>query len=749
MTIKLMRRRLLLTSAVLWIGVVPLLRAQTAPTIPPDFAPLGTLIDSLRSGSEAELSIKFDENMFTVQQTNRSTISAETGSELDKADSIQDFPGFRIDDGKFFLVKHVAESTWVEQELIENTAGARWNKRTLDPVASYPLDDWTEFIDFAVSQGLVQYGSFSTENKTFGYLVFASKGVPSVAYNAGTLQLSDDFYRTMRLSPKYPPAPGAAGFVIIVHDPHADVAGRFALLRGLDSLYQGNAGTKFCFLNEGEFPGANPTTLSARLISDGGVHAKLQALTPQSRKSAIYKLLGNFQMDVPRAYQELHFDRRDPTSKIADYKIDDIRYLHEPLIDRVSDAKFDSALQVIFDAARSGVASSKDAALTESKRHSLVVFKQVIITAAMERADVGKMSDEESIDFYNLLSEQLKELVQGASVAFPQSPKVSSAVATLDSRIREHSLDAITFSDAIKRNRTMSRLMVTAAKAPATYGGIPIAFIGSFHTKGITSVLRENNIGYVVIEPARSTIFRAPESEERSFAQFVAKRSAFLRAPGYNKGAAELAPAEVQQYVIPKVQHAAQWHDTQVAAIASKIDPSSTIDPRKLSTSILDNPYSIYTSIDVGGSGQLPPNIPKGAFAFYEPFGDGLRLRLLGVQDEQWKADDSRYRFLSLVTARIPEKDASNPSSHWVEAMTLNSQDRAAGKAFVSYYDGQGNRLWLVETSMGAVSSLVSRPVKKGAQTVEFGLTTAELDRDTTKEGDRDADGYSGSGSEN
>jgi hypothetical protein len=722
--------------------------AQTTPSTPPDFTRLRPVIDSLRSGSDADLSIKFDESTFTVQQANRSPITAEAGSALEKADSIRGLPEFRFDEGKFYLVRQVAESTWVEQELTEGAAEAQWNKKTLDPISSYPLEDWTDFVDFALSQGLVQYGSFSAEEKTLGYLLFASKGQPSVDYNGGTLQLSEDFYRSMRLASKFPPVPGTAGFVILVHDPHSDVAGRFTLLRGLDTLFQANAGTNFCFLNEGEFPGANPPTLSSRLISDGGLHSRLQALTAESRRSAIYQLLGSFRIDVSRAYQELHFNPHDPESKIKSYKIDDMRYLHEPLINRVSNDKFGSALQTIFEVAQHALPKSEDAALTESNRRAIAVAEEVYITAAMERTDVDKMSDEESIDFYNLLSDQLKSLVRSASAAFPQSPGVSSAVATLRARIREHSLDASTFASALERNKTMSRLIVTAAKAPATYGGIPIAFIGSFHTNGITAVLRENNIGYIVIEPVRSSIFPAPEREEKDFARFVADRNSFLRGPGINKGAAELAPTEVQAYVIPRVQRAAQWHDMQVAAITAKVEPSSTIDPGKLSSSILNNPYSIYTSVDVGGGGHLPPDMPKGGFAYFEPSGDGLRLIVLGSEDDRWKTDDSRYQFLALVTARIPEKDASGLGGHWLEAMTLNSQDRASGRAFVSYYDGRNNRLWLVETPMASVSSLVSRPVKKGAQTVEYGLTTAELNTDGTKAGDDNA-GTSGTGSAN
>jgi hypothetical protein len=747
MTINLIRQRLLFACAVLWIGVTPPLSAQTEPVASSGFAPLSTLIDSLRSRGEPDLSIKFDDTTFTIQQVNRSPITPEAGKALVQTSSIQEFPNFRIDDGKFFLVRHVAESTWVEQELADSTAEAHWNKKTLDPVASYPLASWTKFVDFALNKGLVHYGSLSTEHETFGYLLFAPKGVASVDYPAGTLELSDEFYRSMRLATKYPPVPGTAGFVILIHDPHSDVVGRFTLLRGLDSLFQANAGTRFCFLNEGEFPGVNPPELSGRLISDGGVHATLQALSPQSRQSAIYQLVGNFRMDVPRAFQELHFNPRDTAiSRIKSYKIDDIRYLHEPFIDRVSDNNFDSALQAIFEAARSALPDSKNADLSEPDRRSFLLVEKVLITAAMERADVGKMSDEESIDFYNLLSDQLKSLVRSASAALPQSAKLSSAFATLDLKVQEHDLDVRTFRDAMLRNRTMSRLIVTAAKAPATYGGIPIAFIGSFHTKGITSVLRENNIGYIVVEPVRSTIFRAPKSEERDFARFVADRSGFLRTGGVNKGAAELSPIEVQAYVLPKLRLAARWHDTQAAVIAARVDPASTIDAGKLSSSILDNPYSIYTSVDIGGGGQLPPETPAGGFGFFEPSGDRLRLTLLGSRDERWRADDSRYRFLALVTARIPDKDPSNPNANWVEAMTLNSQDRDSGKAFVSYYDGRNNRLWLVETSMAAVSSLVSRPVKKGAQTVEYGLTTAEVNTHTNKGEDGDGDRNEGPG---
>jgi hypothetical protein len=290
--------------------------------------------------------------------------------------------------------------------------------------------------------------------------------------------------------------------------------------------------------------------------------------------------------------------------------------------------------------------------------------------------------------------------------------------------------------------------MVTAAKNPATYGGIPLAFIGSFHTQGITSVLRENNIGYIVIEPVRSTIFAAPQAQAHDFARFISTRNLYFRAIGSNKGAAELSPLEVKTYVIPRAKDAARRHDSQSAAIASRVEPISTIDPKRLSTSILNNPYGLDTSVAVGGGGALPPDAPKGAFAYFES-SDGHRLTILGSGDERWKADDSRYRFLSLVALRTPEKNAPNSSAHCLEAMTLNWHDLATGWSFVSYYDGPRDRLYLVESPVGQVSSFISRPVKKGAQTTEFGLQLAERNTDATSGGDRNVDSTSARSSKN
>lgn len=233
----------------------------------------------------------------------------------------------------------------------------------------------------------------------------------------------------MRLSPDHPPADGAAGFVILVHDPHSDVAGRYSLLRGLQEMLAANPNTRVCFLVEGAFhqvPGQTYDTLLERKINDNGIHKGLGGLNREAQSAAIFHLAGRYLIDVPRAYQELH-----PTSAIASYKIDDNRYLLEPKITRVSEADLDKALNSL------GAVIQKELAVEHAKSaaalnaHLNPLLENFFMIRAMMGADVFDMNDEDAVGYEFTLAFRLASLADIASKRYPGSPQVARVVGRL------------------------------------------------------------------------------------------------------------------------------------------------------------------------------------------------------------------------------------------------------------------------------------------------------------------------------
>jgi hypothetical protein len=66
-----------------------------------------------------------------------------------------------------------------------------------------------------------------------------------------SVALDADFRENMRFSPEYPPQTGPNGFVVLLHDPHQHIAGRYQTLAALRALSLTNPGLKFSFLVEG------------------------------------------------------------------------------------------------------------------------------------------------------------------------------------------------------------------------------------------------------------------------------------------------------------------------------------------------------------------------------------------------------------------------------------------------------------------------------------------------------------------
>jgi hypothetical protein len=132
-----------------------------------------------------------------------------------------------------------------------------------------------------------------------------------VAFDAGghTPELNDAFREQMRFSPEYPPRKGRWGFVILLHDPHQSVSGRYQTLAGLRALISTNADTKFRFLVEGAHE--NPS----RALPFNGLDRIVNA-AGETRAAVVYSLLGRYAINTPLAYRLLY------DQKISAYAID-------------------------------------------------------------------------------------------------------------------------------------------------------------------------------------------------------------------------------------------------------------------------------------------------------------------------------------------------------------------------------------------------------------------------------------------
>jgi len=130
-----------------------------------------------------------------------------------------------------------------------------------------------------------------------------------------TLQLDNKFAAQMRLSPKYPAKVGANGFVVLLHDPHDNIAGRAETLAGLRSLISANSRVPFTFLVEGAYQ-------DPRNIGFSGLDMLINTGSDTST-AVVYSLLNRYMINTPMAYRLL-YDRKIQATAIDNNEL--LRY---------------------------------------------------------------------------------------------------------------------------------------------------------------------------------------------------------------------------------------------------------------------------------------------------------------------------------------------------------------------------------------------------------------------------------------
>ncbi len=184
-------------------------------------------------------------------------------------------------------------------------------------LATAKASDWPAFLEQAVRHGLIYYTIDKDKGRRTALLIFRHATKTAISYSGGSLQLSSDFNASMDVSSKHPAFPGTKGFVVLVHDAHASVLGRYQEMRGLHALWEANGKPSLQLLVEGSFP----TYAGRRAIGLAGIDSALNGKPAEHRRALILSLLKDHWINAPLAYRLLMPEQRIEATAIDDFEL--------------------------------------------------------------------------------------------------------------------------------------------------------------------------------------------------------------------------------------------------------------------------------------------------------------------------------------------------------------------------------------------------------------------------------------------
>lgn len=684
-----------------------------------NFAGAKTVLDAFRSGGESELVLSISANNVSILRPTTQALS-ESEAEDKLKTAKEAFPRLRFIAGDEVLSYPLDPRSSVE-ESTKKTKGAKstWAIRNLSPVFTFPRDAWAEFVEFGLANGLSDLVVYQEKDELYGEMSFASSGPAVIPYGGQTVALNGEFYQTMRLSPKYPPSSGQKGFAVLIHDPHADVEGRYDLMLGLESFFSANPGKPMEFLVEGKCQKESesappPLRLEDRQIGDGGLFAYFnQTVSADNRQPLIARMLDRYLIDTPMAFRLLH----SHDLQIPSYAIDDNRYLHSPT------GHFGSR-QETAEAVRTIVAAAKKLDGIPDN------YKEMIATAGGEAMllDEADLSNAKDVDYPDIMKRRGKAFEGLATIGKElarQEPQLMQSVEILQGRAQAYRNEAKVYSDALNRNIAMQNFIASEARKASAR--LPVAFIGSFHTEGITDFLRRNGIGYVVFEPRPQIQSATEEANQERFNNFLDNPSAYfgsLRTG--NKGPSDLTQAQVDRYHMHFLEAYGSTF-TQLRSAAEGGRPgSSQIDFARFWKSVQGNGDIASAEIEYGGNGGGTAPPPRGAFAYFEENNGKRKLVILDAESSRWK-DSDRYDLLAKVRLVFPY---SVQDAVPVVAMTRRHyEDKNTGRNFYSACQADTKRIYLVEADFPAIAAAMALPENKSNKDLDVHVTLSELEK--------------------
>lgn len=491
------------------------LAAFTSAAAAQSFDPVFDWVDRFRQGEDVELEIRVQEKSFSVVREQVTSIDQATFDQLLSNASARRTPRLRLTPEAEVSVYALSDNLIVEEHVRRNPPAQEgpkaWAKREFVSVAAYPTNQWGEFLKAALPHGLTEYTESEVSGTPIITLYFKQIGPNLFQSGPQSLTFTDEFYEFMKLSPHYKPTTGTEGFVVIVHEPHWGVSGQFQLVPGLKALLSANQPHPFIFLVEGEY---EPPSREIGFNTLDTVIDRARGAGPA--EPLVYNLLSRFMTDGPLAYRLLY--GRD----IPSIAIDDLGLLEEaprgsppqsPLKER-------QAILKILEAA-------KGIKLPASEARQ--VGQKLIDALTYTLADARDLHGELLVAHYKKLADHLSALATVAQRLKQADPslQVNAEIAFLEAQSQAYRSQCQIFEDALRRDVTMTGHISTYAKSAR--GRIPVAFIGNFHTDGITRRLRSQNVGYVVIEPRFNLVSSGKEREDFNRALYGRSRQDYLR----------------------------------------------------------------------------------------------------------------------------------------------------------------------------------------------------------------------------
>jgi hypothetical protein len=678
-------RRLVAGLIVLLLGGA--LRAQE----PPDFAPVIQVLNTFRAGSGDGLAVRVGTNSFEVRQLRETAIQPAAAQQLIPKDAGP--PELRLTEGGLWIDHRIDLNRTVSQPLpsqANQQVNTAWRQKTWVRVARYPREVWPAFVEVALRNGLNGIHETRFGDSTVTSLSFSPPPVASFNAGAQIVTLSSAFASTMRLSPQHPPKAGKAGFVILLHDPHQSISGRFQTLTGLRALAEANPSVPFRFLVEGAYNGPS------REIGLGGLESVIAPGSPTS-PAIVQGLLQRFLINTPTAYRLL-YDRAIPA-----YAIDDNELLTYPAPRpmRSISKQLDSLIAI----GRGVEKATTPAALSELKTG---LSQAVNLAFLFLTADPSDASDSMLADYFETIGQQFLVIEQGARTF------IGAGIILDAAQVRAIGQDAVGYADeaaiykkALGRNRTMAPQIIAASRNSSR---VPIAFIGSYHTRGIVAELTKADIGYVVVEP-RPRI-SATQAEGRAFdrANHSDTRRQYLASARLNMGHNIPTPAEVKEFLGPQIAARAPTVQADRSAVQARFAamPNSAVDIEAL-LGARDRNGSFGGATIVGGNGLPPPPGDFGkSFAYFEPGGNGRGSRFVVADpsESRWR-DRDRYSFLEMgLFMSAAAADGATPGR---SATFYNGA--GTRRLFFTVYEPQSKRTYCFEGNVQEAASMVPIPI--------------------------------------
>jgi hypothetical protein len=693
---------------------------NSSPVVPavkrPAFGTIARLIDRLQLGTDSKLVVHIGANNFEILKEVATPITSTEAraarAELRKTKA--GLPVIRFSKSHEIAAYDLDDRTVIEYEI--DATPEKWIRRRLETVATYSDSAWAGFIEFCLQNGLTELAVYEQGAARFGEITFAAAAPSAVGYPGGSLHLSPAFYEDMRVSPDYPENAGTNGFVVLIHDPQEDAGERFRLMSGLGALFTANPKLNFEYLVEGAFPvGPDPNvqvSLQERAIRDGGLGDYLRRFSEPQRKLIVNAMLRQFRLDTPLAFQL----SRWPEAPVHGLAIAGNRFLSESSALFVESFKIQSALTTLAE-----FAAAKDQENLNSEEAAArgMILEGAYMTAALYQADSTKLNDTQRIKHLERLKASFGALGDVASEISKSLPEMQVHADALEKQSTAYSTEAQQYRNALKRNETMLALIEAAGRNCSKQ--VPLVVIGSYHTEAITRRLRADGIGYVVTEPRGRAPYNHFDRDQKRFENL-------LHAPD-----ASLTEEQVRTDHIPFINANLPEAITRQTGITSVTD-TGKINLNRLQLAVASNGWLVDSIVEIekangGGAnarspgGAPPPEMPRGAFAFFGEADGKPRLVLLDKESERWRGED-RYARVADAMFALPYADKDQtPVIHFVR----HPAGKSSSREYYSIYKPDSKRVYLVEGSISSVAAVLKLSIVRGRGSVNVNVQLGEL----------------------